>query len=416
MFPSLKGNALWERAWKTHGALSVCPFSVRPKVEAAAAELLENSCDIVRKQFRVNQFTVDSSTRHADASSSACVCIASRLGTDYMAGTLSAADLLDETRVRAITLEGVKECDSFRKVNGQYVMQSCMSRQVDDLMVEMEFCFSKEQLCRSISCQRSKHAICITAQIPSTSRLFVSVTGDTVTILIDVEVLTFHDSHTGRTVQIQGRGIRAAEALVDELYTLFTELGCATDQLEMVHCYFACGEPARAETIEALKSHVDDHGHFLDRFCALAPVIAGRWMEKLHNMGDVEGCDLSYGRLRARSYQVRWMPHWFLPSLFFIMHQWRFTKCMSAFVGCCLDLPELWEEDGEETGLEKKLQNAMPDITATVTAVWAIITDAASPSVDYIQERDVMPSDLLQFVGGYAHGPRSWEWERFPLT
>ena len=413
MFPGLKDNALWERAWRSHGALSLSRISARPERDRMA-ELLDQSCEIVRQQFALNQFTVDR-TRHADAGSSACARIASRLATDYVAGRLLSDDLLNESKMRRITLAGVQECDVARKVNGEFVIQCCLSHRVDLLMTDCEFIFSQEELSRSISCQRPKHAICVTGQIPSDSRRFVSATGDTVTIFVDAEVLTFHDSHKGVTVQVQGRGIRAAEALVHELYNLFIELGCATTQLEIVHCFLGCSEQARNETIEALTLKVEDNRNFLDMFLMLAPVITERWMEKLHNMGDVEGCFLSYSKLRTRSYQVTWMPHWFLPSLFFVMHQWRFTECMSAFVDCCLDRHELWEEGIEESVLEKRLHEAMHDITETLTAVWVTMTDGDSPSAEYIREREVIPNQLLQYIGGYANGPRYWQWNLFPF-
>ena len=98
--------------------------------------------------------------------------------------------------------------------------EACSSQRVPVLTTTLEFYFSQEQLSLSLCCRRPRHAVCVTAQIPSTSSKFVSGTGDTVAVLISSDAMSFHDSHSGVTVLVRGRGTRAAEVFEAQLFAV----------------------------------------------------------------------------------------------------------------------------------------------------------------------------------------------------
>ena len=57
----------------------------------------------------------------------------------------------------------------------------------------------------------------------------------------------------------------------------------------------------------------------------------------------------------------------------------------------------------------------MSGIWDWVEARWAVITVPGDEDhAQYVLERDLVPSHLLQYIAGYENGPRTWHWGSLP--
>ena len=109
-----------------------------------------------------------------------------------------------------------------------------------------------------------------------------------------------------------------------------------------------------------------------------------------------------------------WVPPWLCPSIFFIQHQLRFAELMTKFTQIVAETAALWKDRSEEA-FEEALQKHMPKIMATTLDLWTEIYNSDSVHASVYKERAVVPSKLLQFIGGYKSGPRGWTWQSFPF-
>ena len=371
---------------------------------AVMADLRDQSPEVSTNRLSFTQFTV-SAERHSDFGCSACFGIVVRCCAKFIAGALSSQDLHNDDKMRPIYLEAVKECDSDAETcDGQYLLEAFRSQRVVlPMMLTWQQCIvSPEELEFLLCCCRPPHAIGITAFVASESFGHVSHTGNSLSILVSSCSMVCHDSHLGITIEVQGRGIRAAEHMVVQLFSVLGELGCMTSQLELVHCCVnPCDKAACEKTVSSLMTRVPDNGVFLKSFCKFAPILISRWGNRLHEMGDVQVTFAAYAKLRQRSYVVGWLPCWFLPSMFFVLHQLRFSFLMDLFVEGCLERSTLWVE-ADETEFERILQQEMPVIVNEVVKHWDEYYAAGVVDSEYSVERALIPSMYLQYCSGYG--------------
>lgn len=151
-------------------------------------------------------------------------------------------------------------------------------------------------------------------------------------------------------------------------------------------------------------------------FYAIAPIVVDRWTNPLDVMGDVASLAECYGSLRRKCDACsHCLPPWFLPALFFVGHQLRFSALLAVFQEECASCSALWVEQSEEA-LEEALRRHMSDMWGPVEAHWAVITASGDEEHEqYLLERALVPNQMLKFIAGYKNGPKHWLWGTFPF-
>ena len=348
----------------------------------------------------------------------ACSHIAKLVLHGFLATDLSLSQVFNDQQMRDLTMKGVQACDASYQTKGG--APDTFSLFQEDLPHNMrilsEASTNKHEICRLLCRDIPPFCSAVTAfkVFSDESSGFVTRTGYTISIFCDQGAYGCFDSHVAKAWMVEGQGVRAAEALVEELCRHFSQQGCETSQLEVITLLrndvdVGC----RGTVIQQLKAR--GNPAVVDRFAAVAPIVLDRWTHRLDCIGDVDACWHLFTDLRHKEYaSPHWIPPWLCPSLFFIMHQLRFTRLMPLFSRLVLDTAELWQDQSEEA-FEAALQKNMAQIISGTLQSWAETHGSGSDDVLLIKERALVPNKLLQYIGGYSSGPKAWKWVTFPF-
>jgi hypothetical protein len=384
----------------------------RNRVRSALQDLMDSSPTTQEVTFEWSQFNC---LPNRAGGSSACSYITKSIMHGFMAGHLSLNDIFNDPKMRDLTVNGVEDCDASYPTRGDApeMLPFLKEDLPATLRVTLETSCDKHEACRLLCREMPPACVAATAfkVTEDQSSDFVTRTGNTISILCEQNAKGFFDSHAARAWMVLGNGIRAAEALVDELHRHCRQQGCETGQLEFVlmvkdEVYGGCSDAV----LHRLRPASVDPA-FLDRFAKVAPLIVDRWTNRLDCMGDVDACWKAFTVLRHKEYtSAHWVPPWLCPSIFFIQHQLRFAELMTKFTQIVAETAALWEDQSEEA-FEAALQKHMPEIMASTIDLWTETYNSDS----FEKERAVVPNQLLKFIGGYKLGPHCWNWQSFPF-
>ena len=183
-----------------------------------------------------NQFNADQA-RHSDQGSSACARICASLAKLFIEGELDIdRDLSDCDKMRHFYTDAVRAVDAARANGGHSVEDACREAGIRHL--KQKQAVEPGDLASELSVS-SPCALCVTAfklNGDNNRSLRSSPTGGTSVIFVSSRVLVFHDPHCGDTIQLEGLGIRTADAFESAVFAHMKRRGCETNLLEIIRC------------------------------------------------------------------------------------------------------------------------------------------------------------------------------------
>lgn len=258
--------------------------------------------------------------------------------------------------------------------------------------------------------------IAVTAQ-PCTTSLRANDVSNTFAVVAAGGEFALHDSHVGRTIVVHDCHMQAAQFLVTRVYdSLLPAMNCSKEQLELLICDMGVqlSNQLVSDMLSTLCSRPGCNPAFLNAFVQVGRQILAKWSCFPHECGDIACASFEYHRLKAKCRSMQHsMPQWFLGSLFFYLHSWRFSYCMHEFVTGCLNDITLWC-DQDESALELAMQKSLPGLCKVTDAVFQ---SAYRMNDDrFIIEKAFVPEDVVSYCAGYKFGPSGWLHQHFPFV
>ena len=365
-----------------------------------------------------NQFDVDDERVRKGLGSNACLSIVGQVGAMALKCPAEVTQfLLGGKELRKMTLDCVRSWDERDDTGALEAVAylpvalhaaGCSSLRHRVVVLPTH---NPARLAQILCADAQPFVIALTAQ-KQTEHIRGDSVSDSFVVVAAGGEFAVHDSHIGRTVIVHGCDMLAAQTLAVLLYnSVLPQMKCGTAQLELVVCDMGVPLCAVDACRPARKGCDYD---FLKVFVPVARKILGTWSCPLHDMGDVACTTWEYHRIKAKwASQDHLMPQWFLGSLFFYLHSWRFSDCMRDFATACVEDATLWCEQ-DESALERALQIAMPAICKQAYDTFQTVMEAQDPR--FLVERPLVPRNALCRFGGYSLGPHSWPHADFPFA
>lgn len=366
-----------------------------------------------------NQFNVDSKRASLGLGSNACLSIVGEVCTAALKNPAEIMQfLLRRQSLKQLTLDCVRKWDERPDTRAlepmKYIPAVLQAAGLKTLRHNMVLLAShdRERFAHILCANPHPFVIAVTAQLRSDS-LRADGVSDTFALVAAGGRFALHDSHIGRTIVVHGCDMQAAQVMMSFVFeSVLPELSCVGSQLELIVCdagvQLSNNHP---DTMATLCSRKGCRPEFLQAFVQVGRKIMAKWSCSHHECGDVACTSWEYHRLKAKWVsQQHLMPHWFLGSLFFYLHSWRFSDCMHTFVSGCIEDDTLWL-DQDESSLELALQASLPRICEASNDIFKTLVDVCDPR--FIIEKMSVPENILSHSGGYEFGPSSWLHNQF---
>ena len=281
--------------------------------------------------------------------------------------------IFDREVLRLLCATSLREWRAGRGANGGLFVKSHVE-EIGGVVAEY-FVFDEETLARRLCSERPPFALAPTAFVDTTScdgGNQVEQTGDTFLLLNDGTSLGMFDIHLGRVFVVEGSNGNSARCLARKIYKeLLPALRCNTRQLEIVQRTPTVeGDPVAV--FQMLSKRATADMAFLSTFATVGPAILEKWPVRLHDAGDVHQAIGAYAVLKKFiGDQLRsgvCVPQWVAPSLFFVLHQLRYSLLIHKFVSLCVEEKRIWASM-DDAEFENQLRVCLPEIMREIGEV-----------------------------------------------
>jgi hypothetical protein len=377
---------------------------------------------VTDKCLDFTQFNVDSRRVRMGLGSNACLSVVERLGARALTTPEEIMPfLLNNKSLKRMTLDCVRKWDERSDTRAlepvEYVPSclraaGCLSLRHRSVVLTHP---DQARFAHILCADPHPFVIAVTAQLRS-EQLRSDAVSNTFVVIAAGGNFALHDSHTGRSIVVHACDMEAAQIMISFVYdSVLPQMSCVGSQLELLICDQGVWIPETGlNIISRLCARTGCQPEFLEAFIKVGRKILARWSCSLADMGDVACTSWEYHRLKVKwASQGHVMPRWFLGSLFFYLHNWRFSDCMHTFATGCLEHTRLWL-DQDESSLERSLHNAMPEICRAAHDTFRAVIEVQDPR--FLVEKQMVCQDMLSFCGGYRFGPISWPHQHFPFV
>ena len=414
---ALDHNQVWKRM--AQRAMRVSGPSRDERVARTMEDLLQKGPDVAVSTLEFTQYNVRG---RGHEGTNACAAIVRSLMASFLFDGNSISKCLATEDLRRTCEQQVQDWAARDNTDapdpGNYIAEYLgglgpVSRETHVLAEEL-----KSNIVRILCATQRPFTIATTVpHVPGDGVLRCEDASYTFASLVDHQAMGAFDSHLGRVVVVQGYDATSAAAFAEHVVaSLVKALSASADQLELV--VFGHRRLSDTSGIEALTQLLGGSSceeKYVQAFAEVAKLVLSRWSCRLGDMGDVWLMTSEYRTIKDKILVTpHWLPPWLTGCLFFILHQLRFSDLMMEFVRLLHHEDAIWLEQGEDE-LETALQGSMGAIVDKVMTTWSTMVTPSQPDSHYLIERNLIPGQLLKYIGGYAEGPRNWSFSAFPF-